>query len=809
MSGLDLIAFIASVASLILTVGAIWLSIVFFRMSTVEDMRKHIWNKPNELQGNEMMGAAMQHIGGKAQGLLPRSAFEILLLCIGLNLLIQPVAAQVSSPKTIEIQPPICSATTVAEGVAPKGICTVTALGNGHNEVKIDLTAQTAPIDVAGYKVTTDNYNGDYLTPIVEAQPGDTVAAHIVNILEPRTHDGATPGEHDKNPTNLHYFHGGIVSPNNARPKNAELGDGDNVYVYLRTGKDALGQPNSFFDLNVRIPGGEDKLDARVLEGTGLISHPVGLNWYHSHLHGISSTQVMGGMSGLLSVGDATANVKAACDKSPTDNSKCLNDVIHETADLKQRTKVKYVLLRDMSLKDITKRPEEPGSGTAKWDPMNRDFPPGKTCGVWDGSKLNNDDPKLRLGFCQRDEKTAWLFTLNGQRFPTFTVEGGQNLLVRMGNVSSNTGYLLELYNEADGTVLPLKVLSLDGVVPARPVTPDQANKPVEANDLDDLLLMPASRVEFYVRNDEIPHQVDQVYVLRTKGLKHIGKDEWPEIQLARIVLKPHADKSDVKMGLNAAIAEAAPISTRMWDLMAGAVEVLLPEEKEPEGCVRDLDPAQHEFRRVIFLTGGQTTSGRQTEWSIKTEIVKPEMGPLKDEEEYIPADAALTSITDSDGNGVPFEEYELPDGTVNWIKPKHVCIKMDHGSHEGSHKQLWVLYNATTTLHNFHIHQMKFRLATRSELENDYHISPPDPNKTCGKNLNLYKCFDDVGMSPGDPKTTPIFWHDTIPVPPGSKVFVVMSYDAKEQIGRFVFHCHILKHEDNGLMAPIEVWEP
>ena len=35
------------------------------------------------------------------------------------------------------------------------------------------------------------------------------------------------------------------------------------------------------------------------------------------------------------------------------------------------------------------------------------------------------------------------------------------------------------------------------------------------------------------------------------------------------------------------------------------------------------------------------------------------------------------------------------------------------------------------------------------------------------------------------------------------------MSYDAKEQLGRFVFHCHILKHEDNGLMAPIEVWNP
>ena len=51
--------------------------------------------------------------------------------------------------------------------------------------------------------------------------------------------------------------------------------------------------------------------------------------------------------------------------------------------------------------------------------------------------------------------------------------------------------------------------------------------------------------------------------------------------------------------------------------------------------------------------------------------------------------------------------------------------------------------------------------------------------------------------------------WHDTIPVPPQKRVYLIMSFDAPEQIGRFVFHCHILKHEDNGLMAPIEVWAP
>jgi hypothetical protein len=82
------------------------------------------------------------------------------------------------------------------------------------------------------------------------------------------------------------------------------------------------------------VAGNEKELDARVLEGKGWISHPDGLNWYHSHMHGISSDQVMGGLAGLLSVGEDKANVRAKCDKDPPNPEKCYKD----TADLKKRT---------------------------------------------------------------------------------------------------------------------------------------------------------------------------------------------------------------------------------------------------------------------------------------------------------------------------------------------------------------------------------------------------------------------------------------------------------------------------------------
>ncbi|MGH6823138.1 MAG: multicopper oxidase domain-containing protein, partial [Methylocella sp.] len=637
------------------------------------------------------------------------------------------------------------------------------------------------------YTVTTENYNGAYLSPVIEALPGDTVAAHLENLLKLRTTDArltmaGAPGE---NPTNLHYFHGGIVTPRNSRKEvgiDAGKGTGDNIYVRLKNQK--AGGPYSF-DFNVPIPG-EGMLDARVLEGVGMIAHPYGLDWYHSHMHGISSDQVMGGLSGLLSVGEDNVNVKAKCLLGePPD--KCIKD----TADLKKRTIVRYALLRDISLKNISALPgDDTEPKTAAWAPEQRDFPgddlPLDTkCGVWKTPNSQPDfNPKLREGFCQRDQGSAWLFTLNGQRFPTITVEAGKNLLLRLGNLSANVAYWLELYNESTGETFPLTILSLDGVVPAFPVDPTHPGIPVDAFNVNDLLLMSASRAEIYVRNDDKKRE-EQVYVLRTKTLNTESQnDHWPEIQLARIVLKPSVSISGIALALNA--------PTESPSKLVAAKQ--LRAEPLPQGCVRDLDPAKGEIRRVTFMDNPDLPAGH---WKIKTEIVHPP-GPGPFTENQFVADP--TATVDE-----PFEAYVQPDHSFDWEgtgvnHAKHVCIHLDH---KGSHKQLWVLKNPTAELHNFHIHQIKFRLATTQDLK-EHNITPPDESHTCPDapascDHPDYKYYED---SP-NPKAV---WHDTMPMPDG-RVFVIMSFDAAQQVGRFVYHCHILKHEDKGLMAPIEVW--
>jgi len=115
-------------------------------------------------------------------------------------------------------QPPICSAAT-ASTFQPPSACVVQRRSDASdgNVVKANLTARRAGgsdpslgLQVAGYRVKTEAYNDRYLTPVIQAMPGDAVAAHLENALEARQHVVQMHGP--ENPTNLHYFHGGIVS---------------------------------------------------------------------------------------------------------------------------------------------------------------------------------------------------------------------------------------------------------------------------------------------------------------------------------------------------------------------------------------------------------------------------------------------------------------------------------------------------------------------------------------------------------------------------------------------------------------------
>jgi FtsP/CotA-like multicopper oxidase with cupredoxin domain len=659
-------------------------------------------------------------------------------------------------------KPPVCSTINAGSSELQSQFCRVAPLAGypGQHELTLSLTATTSPVHIGGYRFETDNYDGTYLPPVVELNPGDSLSVRLLNALASDDgtgagHGAAAPG-HDEGSTNLHT-HGLIVSPKNARDDPRQ--NGDNIFVSLGRGQS--------LDYSIQIP---TRLPASILDvkGAYFIPHPTGLYWYHSHEHGISDKQVGGGMAGVLSIGPPDANLVST--KETT------------TAALRASTNIDYVMLRDIQITSTIDPTAADGHSPAVWQKV----PNTKLCGPPDGAV----SPPLaqRNGYCQspNDKSQIWLFTVNGQRYPTIRIPNGRNELLRVANLSPSATYVISLHDPS-GKAVSFDLISVDGAVPGVPkVGPTQPVDHPAASKIPKLLLMPASRAEIFIGNDQ-GETSERHWVLQTDGIdtapgqSTVG-DSWPQVNLAEVILEgaPTAIASAAPIGLNEYVAEAKPPA-----LQADFREAVAPDL--PAGCVRDIDRSKFEHRRISFQGAG-------TRYTITTDIVYPK-DPTKLQSSY----KDFQPDTTAQLKFVYFDQYlTKPDGTVDWDTaygaPKHTCVRLANG-----HGQLWELENGSGELHNFHIHQTKFRVATDQELAS-YGIDPKSVPSQSGYEIK-------AGVaSPGADRD---LWNDTIPMYPKQQqkpVFIIINFDADEQLGRYVYHCHILEHEDNGLMAPMEV---
>jgi blue copper oxidase len=90
---------------------------------------------------------------------------------------------------------------------------------------------------------------------------------------------------------------------------------------------------------------------------------------------------------------------------------------------------------------------------------------------------------------------------------------------------------------------------------------------------------------------------------------------------------------------------------------------------------------------------------------------------------------------------------------------------------------EIWDVQNQTGNLHNFHIHDVQFKILT-------WRGGPPPPYLAG--------------------------WKDTVAIPPGQSVrFLTKFSDYADPSTPYMFHCHLLRHEDNGLMGQFVVVQP
>jgi spore coat protein A, manganese oxidase len=102
---------------------------------------------------------------------------------------------------------------------------------------------------------------------------------------------------------------------------------------------------------------------------------------------------------------------------------------------------------------------------------------------------------------------------------------------------------------------------------------------------------------------------------------------------------------------------------------------------------------------------------------------------------------------------------------------------------------EIWSLVNTTDDAHPIHLHLVRFQILDRRRF---------DVGTYWGKGEVKYT----GPVVPPEPAEAG--WKDTVRADPGMVTRIIVRFEGFT--GRYVWHCHILEHEDNEMMRPFEV---
>lgn len=102
---------------------------------------------------------------------------------------------------------------------------------------------------------------------------------------------------------------------------------------------------------------------------------------------------------------------------------------------------------------------------------------------------------------------------------------------------------------------------------------------------------------------------------------------------------------------------------------------------------------------------------------------------------------------------------------------------------------EIWSLMNVTDDAHPIHLHLVRFQILDRRRFD-----------ASAYQNRNVLRYTGDaVAPGPGEAG-----WKDTVRADPKMVTRIIIPFEGF--VGRYVWHCHILEHEDNEMMRPYEV---
>jgi spore coat protein A, manganese oxidase len=102
---------------------------------------------------------------------------------------------------------------------------------------------------------------------------------------------------------------------------------------------------------------------------------------------------------------------------------------------------------------------------------------------------------------------------------------------------------------------------------------------------------------------------------------------------------------------------------------------------------------------------------------------------------------------------------------------------------------EIWEFLNLTDDSHPIHLHLVRFQILDRRPINVEAYVY----------DKKLIYTADAVPPAPNE-----LGWKDTVRVSPGSSTRIIVKFEG--YAGRYVWHCHILEHEDNEMMRPYTV---
>jgi L-ascorbate oxidase len=704
-----------------------------------------------------------------------------------------------------------CRATMYALATA---VCAQSAAFALDNPVKFEsrngrldviITATTSSVDFGGVTTTGWVYDvcrrasrtatsclpGTSAKPYggvwLHLQPNDTLHIRLVNGLPPVPEAANCNPDIVNNPTNLHT-HGLIVEPHRS------IGDGDPygdyVFVEVRNTnnngqcplpQNTAGPTSSGHDGGVHadagVHHGMDVADNAVEYAIHLVKHPSGVFWFHPHLHGLALNQVTSGLAGVITVGE------------PTDA--CQSD--RQCRAALEASRDQLMVLKDSQIL---------ASGTL----LNQQASP-----FCSPTAVAGEPP--RQGVCAGDDADDarykgghWFHTINGELYPNVTV-GGNGALWRILNAAGSRSYDLSLVAD-DGETIPLQVISMDGItidstlVANLPALQAQVGRKMDVFRCSDvpgarygeavctrhIRMMPSSRVSVRVLNDQpgARHAVWRTDLYNTYG------DQWPAIDLASVDLAAPVAGPPLALKIPGAakdvLSPEGVLGAEASLAQPGADRPASLDQVRAQPSAREMTPASPGLRLAQ-----QYAIDPALKLGLRQDPDCANLAPGEHRRIYFgyptpPTFGIATSVIGADG-----QEKRLTPMLPFDPTKRTICLTAS-GIKGHPTTESWEIYNLTNEDHNFHIHQTRFWLVSAAAAQ----AGKIDEAAVLQDNMPLVRPSDDATKCNGTLENFKVCNPDP--------VWAAIPFT---QIGDFVFHCHILEHEDGGMMARIGVVAP